>query len=126
MTLSAASSSSAFSGSVTFTGTSGAVTNYGVDNPGLGTTDANLRTAISSDNSRVYFNDDGYVFSIDTATDKILSASDNPGCCYGDYDLTLAAGQQQFEATSFLYDANLNADIRKRRKPLKTNDRTPF
>lgn len=86
------------------------VTNYGVDNPGLGTTDANLRTVISSDNSRVYFNDDGYVFSIDTATDKIHSARDGQGCCYGDYDLTLASGQQQFEATSFLYDASLNAE----------------
>jgi YVTN family beta-propeller protein len=88
----------------------GAVTSYGVDNPGLGATDANLRTVISSDNTRVYFNDDGYVFSIDTATDKILSASDFPGCCYGDYDLTLASGQQEFEASSFLYDANLDAE----------------
>ncbi len=88
----------------------GAVTSYGVDNPGLGATDANLRTVISSDNTRVYFNDDGYVFSIDTATDKILSASDFPGCCYGDYDLTLANSQQQFEASSFLYDADLDAE----------------
>ena len=88
----------------------GAVTSYGVDNPGLGSTDANLRTVISSDNTRVYFNDDGYVFSIDTATDKILSASDFPGCCYGDYDLTLASGQPQFEASSFLYDATLDAE----------------
>jgi YVTN family beta-propeller protein len=88
----------------------GAVLNYGVDNPGLGTTDTNLRTVITSDNSRVYFNDDGYVFSVDTATDKIQSASDGQGCCYGDYDLTLAGGQQQLEATSFLYDTNLNAE----------------
>jgi hypothetical protein len=88
----------------------GAVTSYGYDNPGLGATDANLRTVISSDNSRVYFNDDGYVFSIQTATDMIVSASDNPGCCYGDYDLTLASGQQQFEASSFLYDATLDAE----------------
>jgi YVTN family beta-propeller protein len=88
----------------------GNVTSYGIDNPGLGTTDANLRTSISSDNSMVYFNDDGFVFGIETATDKILSASDNPGCCSGDYDLTLAGGQQQFEASSFLYGANLNAE----------------
>jgi YVTN family beta-propeller protein len=91
------------------TGT-GAVTSYGFANPGSGMSDANLRTVISSDNSRVYFNDDGYVFSIETATDKIVSASDYPGCCYGDYDLTLASGQQRFEATSFLYDRDLDAE----------------
>jgi len=88
----------------------GAVTSFGVQGPGLGTTDANLRTVISSDNTRVYFNDDGYVFGVDTATDKIFSASDDSNCCYGDYDLTLASGQQHFEASSFLYDLNLNAE----------------
>jgi hypothetical protein len=86
-----------------------AVTDYGVDNPGL-TTDVFLRTAISGDNSRVFFNDDGYVFSIDTASDKIFSATADQGCCYGDYDLTLSANQVQFEASSYLYDSNLNAE----------------
>ena len=87
----------------------GAVTDYGIDNPGL-KTDVFLRTVISADNSRVFFNDDGYVFSIDAASDKIFSASTDPGCCYGDYDLTLSANQVQFEASGYFYDSNLNAE----------------
>jgi hypothetical protein len=87
----------------------GTVTDYGVDNPAL-LTDVFLRTVISADNSRVFFNDDGYVFYIDTASDKMFSASTDPGCCYGDYDLTLSANQTQFEASSYLYDSNLNAE----------------
>lgn len=87
----------------------GALTDYGIDGPGLGSSDLYLRTTISSDNTRVFFNDDGYVFSIDTATDTVFSASTDPGCCYGDYDLTLSKNQIQFEATSYLYDSDLNA-----------------
>jgi Fibronectin type III domain/IPT/TIG domain len=87
----------------------GATTDYGVDNPGLAD-DVLLRTVISADNSRVFFNDDGYVFNIDTATDKIFSASTDQGCCYGDYDLTLSANQVQFSASSYIYDSNLNAE----------------
>jgi IPT/TIG domain len=92
----------------------GAVTDYGIDSPGLYSNgqplDVFLRAVISADNSRIFFNDDGYVFSIDTASDKIFSASTDPGCCYGDYDLTLSANQLQFGASSYLYDANLNAE----------------
>ena len=69
-----------------------------------------LRDAISSDNSHVFFNNNGAVFSIDTATDTITYAAVDPGCCYGDYDLTLSADQTTLEATSYLYDMNLNAD----------------
>jgi YVTN family beta-propeller protein len=92
----------------------GAITNYHIDSPGEYSSgyplDTFLRTEISSDNSRVFFNADGYVFSIDTATDNIISASNDVGCCYGDYDLTLSANQKQFEASSYLYDSNLNAE----------------
>ena len=87
----------------------GVITNYGIESPGLAT-DNYLRTAISSDNSRVFFNDDGYVFNVDTATDKIFSASIDQGCCYGDYDLTLSPNQIQFAASSYLYDSNLNGE----------------
>jgi hypothetical protein len=87
----------------------GATTDYGIDNPGLAD-DVFLRTVISADNSRVFFNDDGYVFNIDTATDTIFSASNDQGCCYGDYDLTLSANQVQFSASSYIYDSNLNAE----------------
>ena len=67
------------------------------------------KAAITSDNSTVFFNNDGSVFSIDTATDTVTYAADGPGCCYGDYDLALSSGQTTLEATSYLYDANLNA-----------------
>ncbi len=94
----------------------GAITDYGIDNPDSydivtgQPLDVYLRTVISSDNSRVFFNDDGYVFNIDTASDTIFSASTDQGCCYGDYDLALSANQVQFSASSYLYDSNLNAE----------------
>jgi hypothetical protein len=87
-----------------------ALTDLGIDGPGLGSTDLYLRTAISADNTRAYFNDDGYVFSVDTATGKIFSATAEPSCCYGDYDLTLVPNQTQFEASSYLYDSDLNGE----------------
>jgi len=84
-------------------------TNYQIAGTGVNG-DANLRTLIASDNSRVFFNDDGSVFYIDTATDHLVGASLDPVCCYGDYDLALSADQSTFVATSFLYDYNLHAD----------------
>jgi hypothetical protein len=72
--------------------------------------DLYLKAAISSDNSRVFFNADGSVFGIDTATDKVFHASADPNCCFGNYDLTLSQNQTQFEASSYLYDTNLNAE----------------
>jgi len=88
----------------------GAIFNYGINGPGLGSQDAYLRNAISSDNSRVFYNEDGFVFYVDTATDKWVPASLDPGCCYGDYELTLSATGAQFEATGFLYDYSLNGE----------------
>jgi len=82
------------------------ITDYGIAGPGG--QDTYLRAAISSDNARVYFNDQGYVFSVDTATDKIFNATINQGCCYGDYELTLASNQTQLSASSYLYDTDLN------------------
>lgn len=87
-----------------------ALTDLGIDGPGLGATDLNLRTVISADNTRAYFNNDGYIFSIDTATGKLFSGSVGQGCCYGDYDLTLAPNQTRFEASSYLFDADLNGE----------------
>ncbi len=54
----------------------GTIFNYGVNGPGLGSNDAYLRNAISSDNARVFYNEYGFAFSIDTATDKISPALD--------------------------------------------------
>jgi hypothetical protein len=85
---------------------SGAVTDYGIVSFG----DAMLRDAISSDNVRVFFNNDGSPFTVDTASDAVFYALSAPGCCYGDYDLSLSSNQTQLEATSYLYDADLNAE----------------
>jgi hypothetical protein len=87
----------------------GTFTNYQIAGTGVNG-DANLRTLIASDNSRVFFNDDGSVFYIDTATDQLIGASLDPVCCYGDYDLALSADQSTVAATGFLYDSNLHAD----------------
>jgi hypothetical protein len=86
--------------------TTGAVTDYGINSFGGDL----YRVAITSDNSKAFFNNDGAVFSVDTATDIVSYAADDPGCCYGDYDLTLSAGQTTLEATSYLYDTNLNGE----------------
>jgi hypothetical protein len=64
----------------------------------------------SAVNSKTFFNNDGAVFSVDTATDAVSYAADDPGCCYGDYELTLSADQTGLEATSYLYDVNLNTE----------------
>jgi hypothetical protein len=85
------------------------LTDYHITGPGLGAQDANLRTILSSDNSRVFFNDDGFVFSIDTATDTVFSATAQ-GCCYGNYDLALSENQIQFEASSYIFDSDLNPE----------------
>ncbi len=92
----------------------GAVTDYGIGSPGVyingSPQDVFLHTVISSDNSRVFFNADGYIFSIDTATDKVFAASVDVGCCYGDYELALSSNQIQFSASSYLFDSNLNGE----------------
>ncbi len=88
----------------------GEIYNYGIDGPGLGSDDAYLRNAISSDNARVYFDEYGEVFSIDTATDEIFYAPDGYGCCYGNYELALSSNQTQFTATFYIYDSNLNGE----------------
>ena len=90
------------------TGT-GAVMNYqiGTNTP---ETDTYLRTVLKADNTTVYGNDDGAVFSVDAATDSVTYAKDDPGCCYGDYDLALSANQTAFAATGYFYDPDLNAE----------------
>jgi DNA-binding beta-propeller fold protein YncE len=86
--------------------TNGTVKDYGIDSFGGDL----YRVAITSDNSKTFFNNDGAVFSVDTATDAVSYAADDPGCCYGDYELTLSADQTGLEATSYLYDVNLNTE----------------
>jgi hypothetical protein len=88
----------------------GVLTNLNLDGPGLGTSDSYLRTVLSADNSRAFFNDFGAVFTIDTSTGIITQTLTGQGCCNGNYDLALAANQIQFAATGFLYDADLNGE----------------
>jgi hypothetical protein len=90
--------------------TTGAIVDYHIDGPGGEANDAYLRNAISSDNSRVFYNEQGYVFYVDTATDTLFRPTLEEWCCYGDYELTLAADQGQFSANSYLYDFNLNPE----------------
>jgi WD40 repeat protein len=68
------------------------------------------KLAVSSDNSLVFLNDGGIVASIHTASDELTVAGAEPGGCYGDYDLTLSSGQATVEASSYLYDENLNGE----------------
>ena len=101
---------------------SGTLTALGSGSPDLdsfeGAGDLYFRAAISSDNSRVFFNNDGYVFEIDAATGAISSASVDQSCCYGNYELALSSSQTQFEASNYLYDLSLNAE-----SSLTMNDR---
>jgi len=92
----------------------GTLTVLGNGAPGLssfnGSGDLYFRTEISSDNTHVFFNNDGYVFDIATTTGAISSATVDQECCYGNYELALSSGQTQFEASNYLYDTNLNAE----------------
>ncbi len=87
---------------------SGLTTNYLIGTNSIDT-DNYLRTVISSDEKTVYGNDHGEVFSVDTATDNVSVATEDPACCYGDYELTLSPSQTALAATGYFYDQNLNA-----------------
>lgn len=96
----------------------GQVTDYGIttqDHAPL------VMAAISSDNSKVFSDSRGYVFSVDTATDKIQAASNYEAVYSGGYDVALSSGQTTVEASGFLYDSNLNAE-----SSLAVNDRESF
>jgi len=93
----------------------GIVTDY--SQMGDGGADPELRTAVSSDGSRAYFNMEGGIVQVDTATGT-LTAAYSWICCYGDDDISLAANQIQLEASNGLYDADLNKE-----SSLTLNDR---
>lgn len=99
------SSSGGYNGYLKLNTGSGAFTDYSVE----AFNNAMSRNAISSDNARVFFNNGGEPFSVDTATDTVYYAQIAPGCCHGDYDLNLSNDQTSLVATSYLYDADLNA-----------------
>jgi hypothetical protein len=92
----------------------GGIVDYGVNPSGA----VQYKVAVTADASKAFFNNDGSIFSVDTATDKVTYASVDDSACCGDYDLTLSPGQTTVEATSYLYDTNLNAE-----SSLTLNDR---
>ena len=85
----------------------GAVVDYGAQ--AQADDAAQYRVGISSDNASAFFNNEGAVFRVDTATDTIFTTNVDPGCCYGDFDLAVAPGTNALEATSYFYDSTLNA-----------------
>lgn len=70
--------------------------------------DVNFHLALSQDGTRAYFNDEGQMLYIDTASNTVVYKPVGDGCCYGDYDLHLATNQSVMEATGFLYDGDEN------------------
>ncbi len=85
----------------------GQITDYNISGPSLG---AYLRVSLSADGQRAYFNNEGAVFSINTATNKVSHAANGPSCCYGDFDLTLSSDQTRLAATGYLYDSSLRGE----------------
>jgi hypothetical protein len=69
--------------------------------------DVFLKVLLTSDNKRVFFNDEGVVLSLDTATDTMVF---NPTIVAGDYELTLASNQTWMSATEYMMDTNLNPE----------------
>jgi len=69
--------------------------------------DVFLRVLLTNDNKRVFFNDEGGVVSLDTATDTMFF---NPNIVAGDYELTLSSNQTWMSATEYMMDTNLNPE----------------
>jgi hypothetical protein len=90
--------------------TTGGFLDYGVDNPGLGYSDLQLRAQITADNATVLFNEDGQILTVNTATDKLSYVKGGVQCCYGDDDIALSAGQTMFAATGYSFDTAFHED----------------
>jgi hypothetical protein len=69
--------------------------------------DQSIRILLSSDNARLYFNIDGILGAIDTATDREY---DNPPFSGGDNELALSSNQAWMSAEEYLMDTNLNVE----------------
>jgi hypothetical protein len=83
-----------------------------VDNPSLPTQgpDSDGRLVISADGSRVYFNDDGELGYVDTASGQfVLASTSDYYIGEGGYELVVDADQASFFADGFLTDGNLNS-----------------
>jgi hypothetical protein len=87
--------------------TTAVTTSYDITQPGG--SDQYLRAVITTDNSRVFFNQDGGIFYVDTATDAVVWAPENCSPC-NDYELALSSDQTRVSGGTFFYDSNLTAD----------------
>jgi WD40 repeat protein len=88
---------------------SGTLTDLDMDGPDSGSAEMNLRTVIRADNGAVYFNNGGQIFYYEVSGGGSGHASVEPGCCYGDYELSVATNRTRVEASGYLYGGNLNA-----------------
>ncbi len=89
---------------------SGQATNLNIQGPSP-QTDLYQRVVISPDDSRVFFNADYKVFSVDTATGSVSYALDPSGSMWvADDDSALSGNGSRFTAAEYFYDTNLNAE----------------
>ncbi|HUK31691.1 MAG TPA: hypothetical protein VLV89_11300 [Candidatus Acidoferrum sp.] len=80
--------------------------------------DAATRVLLSKDNTRVFLNSAGVVFTLDTATDATYF---NPLIIAEDYELALSSNQTWMTATEYEMDTNLNPE-----SSLVLNERETF
>jgi hypothetical protein len=85
----------------------GSVSDYSEFNDGGGIGDPYIKILLSSDSARLYFNIDGIIGALDTATDTIY---ENPPFSGGDNELTLSSNQTWMSAEEYLMDTNLNVE----------------
>jgi hypothetical protein len=90
--------------------TTAKVTSYTIFAPGFQANDSLLRTAISADGARAYFNDGGFIYTVDTATDTAGFAAGTFCCSLDLMDLTLSSNNTRFSAAFSNYDADMNAE----------------
>jgi hypothetical protein len=69
--------------------------------------DVFLKVLLTKDNKRLFFNDEGGIIALDTATDTMIF---NPYIVAGDYELTLSSNQTWMSATEYMMDTNLNPE----------------
>lgn len=85
----------------------GSVSDYQEFDDGGGIDDPYIRLLLTSDNARLYFNIDGILGAIDTATDTVY---ENPPFSGGDNELALSSNETWMSAEEYLMDTNLNVE----------------
>ncbi|MDR3726331.1 MAG: IPT/TIG domain-containing protein [Terracidiphilus sp.] len=99
-------SSSGWDGYFSLNTSSGVFTDLGVTAGGVGNGIAFV--VLSADGIRVYFNNSGYPFSIDTTTGAIFQTSGGFSGGQGNLELSLSSNQTSLAAAGYFFDADLN------------------